>query len=300
MASQDPSGQGQKPGEGQQPGQEGKGQGQGQQPGQDGKGQQGQTASQGQGKGQGEGQGQQGQQPGQDGKGGQTASQNQSQGQGEGQGQGQGQQQGQGQGGSQTGATAGGRGNDPRANNQEGDPNSQREGARLSQLGRGSPTRGGIRSGGSDGGGMWGGGTEGEQAGPLTGDRFTEWSDRLRNVEEMVDDPNLRTEIARVREIAKGVRVEFKRHSLAPNWDMVNTKIRAPLAELRNRLTEELARRDSKESLVPIDRDPVPVKYAERVRRYYEDLGRSDRPTPPGAPIQDLQQRSLEKGAPNP
>ena len=56
---------------------------------------------------------------------------------------------------------------------------------------------------------MSGGGTEGEQSGgggPLTGEKFTEWSDRLRNVEEMVDDPNLRTEIARVREIAKGVR----------------------------------------------------------------------------------------------
>lgn len=91
----------------------------------------------------------------------------------------------------------------------------------------------------------------------------------------MVDDPNLRTEVARIREFAKGVRVEFKRHSLAPNWDMVKTKIEAPLNELRNRLTEELARRDSRENLVPIDRDPVPTKYAERVRRYYEDLGQS-------------------------
>ena len=134
--------------------------------------------------------------------------------------------------------------------------------------------RGGIRSG-SDGGGATGGGTEGEQAGPLTGDNFTEWSDRLRNVEEMVDSPALRTEVARIRETAQGVRADFKRHSLKPNWDLVNTKISAPLVELRNRLTEELARRESKESLVPIDRDPVPTKYAERVRRYYEELGRS-------------------------
>lgn len=112
-------------------------------------------------------------------------------------------------------------------------------------------------------------------AGPLTGERFVEWSDRLRNVEEMVDDANLRTEVARVREVAKGVRAEFKRHSKTPDWELVQTKISAPLAELRSRLSEELARRDSKENLVPIDRDPVPTKYAERVRRYYEDLGRS-------------------------
>jgi hypothetical protein len=134
--------------------------------------------------------------------------------------------------------------------------------------------RGGIRSGSNDRGGDTGGGGE-DRSGPLTGERFVEWSDRLRKVEEMLDDPGLRTEVARVRELAKGVRSEFKRHSLPPNWDMVNTKISAPLAELRNRVTEELARRESKENLVPIDRDPVPGKYADRVRRYYEELGRS-------------------------
>ena len=69
--------------------------------------------------------------------------------------------------------------------------------------------------------------------------------------------------------------MEFKRHSVDPNWDLVKSKIGTPLAELRDRLTEELARRESKENLVPIDRDPVPQKYAERVRRYYEELGRS-------------------------
>jgi hypothetical protein len=56
---------------------------------------------------------------------------------------------------------------------------------------------------------------------------------------------------------------------------MVHTQIGQPLAEIRTRLGEELARRESKENLVPIDRDPVPTKYAERVRRYYEELGRS-------------------------
>ena len=130
------------------------------------------------------------------------------------------------------------------------------------------------RAGTSFGGGG-GGGADVDWAGPLTGDRYVEWSDRLRKVEEMVDDHNLRAEVARVREIAKGVRAEYKQHATQPDWDMVKMKIGTPLAELRNRLTEELARRESKENLVPIDRDPVPTKYAERVRRYYEDLGRS-------------------------
>ena len=52
--------------------------------------------------------------------------------------------------------------------------------------------------------------------------------------------------------------MDFKRNGGEPKWDMVKSKIGSPLAELHNRLTEELARRESKESLVPLDRDPVP------------------------------------------
>lgn len=176
--------------------------------------------------------------------------------------------QGRGEQGGQPGQPGEGAG---RETSREGKPgDTQQSPSRLGEIAKGRQ-----RGGTNDRGGMWGGATDGEQAGPLTGEKFVEWSDRLRKVEEMIDDPALRTEAARVREVAKGVRAEFKRHSVAPNWEMVNTKIREPLAELRNRLTEELARRDSKENLVPIDRDPVPAQYAERVRRYYEELGRS-------------------------
>jgi hypothetical protein len=38
-------------------------------------------------------------------------------------------------------------------------------------------------------------------------------------------------------------------------------------------VAEEVRRRESPNSLVPIDRDPVPPDYAESVRRYYERLG---------------------------
>jgi len=53
-------------------------------------------------------------------------------------------------------------------------------------------------------------------------------------------------------------------------------EIAGPLMELRTRISEELARRESKEALVPIDRDPVPTRYSELVRRYYEELGKSE------------------------
>lgn len=110
----------------------------------------------------------------------------------------------------------------------------------------------------------------------MTGEDFANWSDRLRDVEEMLDQPELRGEAARVRDRARAMRAEFKRHSLAPKWDLVKSQIATPLAQLRDRVADELARRDKTDSLVPIDRDPVPAKFTDLVRRYYEKLGQGD------------------------
>ena len=110
-------------------------------------------------------------------------------------------------------------------------------------------------------------------AAPLTGSDFVQWSDQLRNIEELVDDPKLRAEVARIREAARNMRVEFKRHSKEPEWGLVRMQILEPLNELRKQLQEEIARRESPDSLVPIDRDPVPEKYSNLVRQYYERIG---------------------------
>ena len=120
-------------------------------------------------------------------------------------------------------------------------------------------------------GGEGGGNTR--QAGPLTSEEFSTWSDRLRDVEEMVDKPELRSEIARVRGRARAVRLENKQRLVKPDWAVVKLQIARPLAEVRDRISEELARRQTPDSLVPIDRDPVPNKFSELVRKYYEKLG---------------------------
>jgi hypothetical protein len=110
----------------------------------------------------------------------------------------------------------------------------------------------------------------------LTGENFVNWSDRIRDVEEMLDDPTLRNDVSRIREKAKTIRGEFKRNGKPPQSTVVKSEISAPLAEVRSRIGEELARRQSNDALVPIDRDPVPHKYSELVRRYYEKLGSND------------------------
>jgi hypothetical protein len=113
------------------------------------------------------------------------------------------------------------------------------------------------------------------QVGPLTGEDFVSWSDRLREVEEMLDSPDLRNEVATARERARVVRQDFKREGKKPDWAVVQLQVMKPLAEVRDSIADELARRQSREALVPIDRDPVPSRYSELVRRYYEELGKS-------------------------
>jgi hypothetical protein len=135
--------------------------------------------------------------------------------------------------------------------------------------------------GGRTGPGGWGGTLSGQwdqsdPNGPLTGRDFRQWSDRLRDVEEMLDERDLRDEAARIRDRARSIRSEFTRHGKEPQWDLVRQQITNPLTELRKHLSDKLAQLQSDEALVPIDRDPVPGRFAELVRRYYENLGGDD------------------------
>jgi hypothetical protein len=116
-------------------------------------------------------------------------------------------------------------------------------------------------------------GGPGGQGGPITGGNYSDWVDRLRDVETLVNDPELQSEVSKIREQARSLRAEFKRHSKLPNWDLVEEDVEQPLVELQQRIAEEIARRESPDALVPTDRDPVPERYRELVRKYYERLG---------------------------
>ena len=112
--------------------------------------------------------------------------------------------------------------------------------------------------------------------GPLTDDNYVQWTDGLRDVEEMVDVPDISSQVAQVRDRARILHQDFKRTGKRPDWAVITTQISTPLAEIRERVDEELLKRQSKEALVPLDRDPVPPKYSDQVKRYYEQLGKSD------------------------
>ena len=118
------------------------------------------------------------------------------------------------------------------------------------------------------------GGWDQIEVAPITGEDFRAWSDRLRDVEEIVDDPELSAEAARIRERARDFRRDFKRHSEEPKWNLIREMVARPLSELRQEVSAELLRRSAeKNALIPIDRDPVPEEFVEQVRQYYENLG---------------------------
>jgi len=111
--------------------------------------------------------------------------------------------------------------------------------------------------------------------GPITGGDFAPWAEQLREIEEVLDRPDLRDAVATARERARLMRQEFRHERKKPDWAVVRAEILRPLVEVRSRIREELARRNTSDPLAPVDRDPVPPRFAESVQKYYEELGKS-------------------------
>jgi hypothetical protein len=147
-------------------------------------------------------------------------------------------------------------------------------GARADSTGPADPTG---RGGNPGSPGQWDDmGVRANDDSPLLGEDFRQWSDGLRNVEEMLTEQELRDDAARIRDRARAIRAEFKRHGTEPQWDLVRSQIAEPLTELRQRVDKKLAQLQSNESMVPIDRDPVPDRFADLVRAYFESLGQEE------------------------
>lgn len=133
-----------------------------------------------------------------------------------------------------------------------------------------------------DGGRESNGGAGGNNAParPLTGEDFGEWSDQLRDIEEMLEDPELRNRVAQVRDRARAMRAEFKRHGEMPQWDLVKSQLLGEMQVLQQRINQEVMKLESDRAMVPIDREPVPEEFDSLVQRYYELLSqeRNDEP----------------------
>jgi hypothetical protein len=128
--------------------------------------------------------------------------------------------------------------------------------------------------GGGGGGGANGGAHGiGGRNGPVTGNDYSSWTERVRDVEQVLDASDMRNQLATVRERVGALRAEFRHNGKKPDAQTIQTQVLQPMTEVRAWLRDELARREDANSLVPLDHDPVPEHYSDLVRQYYEKLG---------------------------
>jgi hypothetical protein len=116
-------------------------------------------------------------------------------------------------------------------------------------------------------------GQDAAAGGPITGNNYVNWADRMREVEQVLDSADLRNQLATVRERVGVFRGYYREYGHPPQTEVVRTQILVPMTQVRVWLQQEIARLEDANSLVPLDRDPVPENFSELVRRYYEKLG---------------------------
>ena len=157
---------------------------------------------------------------------------------------------------------------------QPGEPSQNQSGGNRNRQRRQSS----LMDGGRESNG--GAGANNASARPLTGEEFGEWSDQLRDIEEMLEDSELRNRVTQVRDRARAMRAEFKRHGEMPQWDLVKSQLLGEMQALQQRINQEVMKLESDRAMVPIDREPVPEEFDSLVQRYYELLSqeRNDEP----------------------
>lgn len=108
----------------------------------------------------------------------------------------------------------------------------------------------------------------------ISGTGYEEWRDRLADLEAVVTDPDAQSAVARARKAGQEMRKDFKRHAKEPDRTRIEDEILKPLAEAAKELDARLRDLDHEDPLAPVGRDPVPDRYTEIVRRYFEELGK--------------------------
>jgi hypothetical protein len=168
-------------------------------------------------------------------------------------------------------------------NNQENQSQTQRsENSQAGQNAASGEDPAGAEAGGGDAGRerlrqfaqQLGGGHGGlGENGPITGNNYVDWSDRMRDVEQAVDSQDVRNQLATVRERVGVYRRNYRQNGRRPSNGDLQNKVLSPLALARDWVGQELSRAQNDRSVVPLDRDPVQEKYSDLVRKYYEKLG---------------------------
>ena len=121
------------------------------------------------------------------------------------------------------------------------------------------------------------GGWEGGRVnvGPLTGEDFARGTSASATSRIWSRPPSCATRSPPPASAPRTLRRDFRGEQKKPDWT-VAAEIIAARRGAQCVAEGELARRDLEETLTPIDRDPVPNRFAESVRRYYESWAKTN------------------------
>ncbi|MCH2208427.1 MAG: hypothetical protein MK132_21510 [Lentisphaerales bacterium] len=132
-----------------------------------------------------------------------------------------------------------------------------------------SPTQGGGDNGGMEQVQNW----DARKGKPK---EFKEMIGDLRNIEDLLQNQELRQQVASIRDRMRQMEMDKKRFSKKPNVDQIRKKLFEPLSELQKEISEELAKMNDTKGKVRMDKDPIPEKYEEQVRSYFNRLGKGE------------------------
>jgi hypothetical protein len=213
-------------------------------------------------------------QPEEDKQPGQTAGESKTPGEREQPGQGEGKTPGQGNDPGQTAGTSPQPGEDPPGQGKGKSPGEGQGEGQGQTAGQGQGQPRGERPGQKNGPGEGGDSRTSRGGIAISGDGYEKWRDRLADLEAVVTDPDAQSAVARARKAGQEMRRDFKRHSKEPDPARIQDEILKPLAEAAKELDARLRDLDREDPLAPVGRDPVPDRYSEIVRRYFEELGK--------------------------
>ena len=112
------------------------------------------------------------------------------------------------------------------------------------------------------------------QGSAISGQGYEQWRDRMADLEAILTDPDAQSAVARARKASLEMRKDYKRHARLPDQAKIDQAILHPLNEAAKALDARLNDLDQKDPLAPVGRDPVPERYTEIVRQYFEELGK--------------------------
>ena len=121
------------------------------------------------------------------------------------------------------------------------------------------------------GGWQWNGG-------PIDTQRFVDrdyqdWLERLRNAEALLPENNdIRNQLELIRTRIEEMRRDYRRHSLAPKFDLLLAEVINPLAETADELDREIQKILKVKEFVLTDDGSIPSKYRKSVAEYFEAL----------------------------